>query len=168
MTLKPAAELKKLWRTYAYIGAFFAAVPICIVSLALAASAYGGYRVDDDLLLASVLVPLIGAAFLFLVSALLTVWIGAYHASLEYVVDADAVKAQGGVFWRKSVAVPYSNITNIDVTQGPLQRRYGLSTVHVQTAGAGGPSAARAELCLHGLKNAEEVKEAILAKLKDK
>ena len=164
MTLKPAEDLRKLWRICVYIGAFFTAVPVCLVSLVvwLELSRPG----QEELPLASILVPAIGAAFLFLVSALLTVWIGAYHASLEYVIDDDAVKAKRGVFWQESVAVPYSKITNIDVTQGPLQRRYGLSTVHVQTAGAGGPSAARAELCLHGLKNADEVKEAILAKVK--
>ena len=166
MTLKPAEEQRKVWKICVRIGVLVVAVPICIVSLALAASAYDGYGVDDDLRLASILVAAIGAAFLFLVSTLLTVWIGAYHGSLEYVIDDDAVRAQGGVYWRKTVAVPYSKITNIDVTQGPLQRKYGLSTVHVQTAGAGGPSAARAELTLEGLKNAEEVKEAILEKVR--
>ncbi|MFQ5917784.1 MAG: PH domain-containing protein [Candidatus Binatia bacterium] len=65
-------------------------------------------------------------------------WIPAFYKSLEYIIDSDSVKIRKGVFWRKRVAVPYQKITNVDITQGPVQRMFNIGTIHVQTAGAGG------------------------------
>ena len=67
-------------------------------------------------------------------------WIGPYYRSFAYRIDNDAVRMKYGVFWKQDTTVPYNKITNVDVTQGPLQRVYGLGTIHVQTAGAGGSS----------------------------
>jgi len=79
------------------------------------------------------------ALWLVLMFAIL-LWIPAFYRSLEYVVDSDSVRMKKGVFWRKRVAVPYPKITNVDVTQGPIQRMFSIGTIHVQTAGAGGNS----------------------------
>ncbi len=66
------------------------------------------------------------------------IWIPAAFRVLEYTIDDDGVKMSGGVVWKKHVTVPYSKITNVDITRGPLQRYYNIGTIHVQTAGAGG------------------------------
>lgn len=89
-------------------------------------------------------------------------WISAYFRSLEYSVTEDVVKGQKGVFWKRYATVPYHKITNVDITQGPLQRKYDVGTIHCQTAGAGGQQGATAELKMEGLKDLEEVKEAIM------
>jgi membrane protein YdbS with pleckstrin-like domain len=65
-------------------------------------------------------------------------WIPSYYRSLEYAIGEDSVVMKKGVFWRKRVTVPYGKITNVDVTQGPVQRHFNIGTVHVQTAGASG------------------------------
>ena len=98
------------------------------------------------------------AAFLviWLIAMILTVfWIPAAFRVLEYVIDEDGVKMSGGVVWKKHVTVPYSKITNVDITRGPLQRYYNIGTIHVQTAGAGGKQGEKAELKLTGIRELE-------------
>lgn len=93
-------------------------------------------------------------------------WIPAYFRSLEYAIADDSVKGKKGVFWRRQVTVPYHKITNVDITQGPLQRKYHIGTIHCQTAGAGGQQGATAELKMEGLRDLDGVKEAIMQKVK--
>jgi membrane protein YdbS with pleckstrin-like domain len=94
-------------------------------------------------------------------------WIPAFYRSLEYIVDSDAVKMKKGVFWRKRVTVPYPKITNVDVTQGPVQRMLNIGTIHVQTAGAGSTQAAQAELTLLGVMDLEGLKDTIMERVKN-
>jgi membrane protein YdbS with pleckstrin-like domain len=89
-------------------------------------------------------------------------WIPAYFRSLGYSITEDVVKGQKGVFWKRFATVPYHKITNVDITQGPLQRKYNVGTIHCQTAGAGGQQGATAELKIEGIRDLEGVKEAIL------
>jgi len=65
-------------------------------------------------------------------------WIPLYYDSISYAIEDDAVRGQSGVFWKRYVTVPFVKITNINITQGPLQRVYDIGTIHIQTAGAGG------------------------------
>ena len=104
----------------------------------------------------------IGLIGWLILMSLILLWIPPFYKSLEYVIDSDSIKAKGGVFWRKRVTVPFTKITNIDVTQGPVQRMFDIGTVHVQTAGAGGPQGAQAELKLLGVRDLDEVKDTIM------
>ncbi|NOX97718.1 MAG: PH domain-containing protein [Nitrospirae bacterium] len=98
--------------------------------------------------------------------SLILLWIPAFYKSLEYIIDSDSVKMRQGVFWRKRVTVPYAKITNIDVTQGPVQRMFNIGTIHIQTAGAGGPQGAHAELKLVGVRDLDGLKDAIMERVR--
>ena len=102
-------------------------------------------------------------AVYLLLMLLYALWIPAFYKTLEYHIDGEAVKASRGVFWKKHTSVPYAKITNIDITEGPLQRMYGIGTVHVQTAGAGGAQGAVAELRLDGVTDYVRLKEIVMA-----
>lgn len=52
-----------------------------------------------------------------------------------YRVDDRGLEIRRGVFWREVVTVPRSRVQHTDVSQGPLERRYGLGTLVVYTAG---------------------------------
>ena len=97
---------------------------------------------------------------------LILVWIPAYYNSLEYSINSDSIIGKKGVFWKKTVTIPYFKITNIDITQGPVQRMFNLGTIHCQTAGAAGPQGQKAELKLVGISDLEGVKETIREKIK--
>ena len=101
-----------------------------------------------------------------ILASLFLLWIPAFYKSLEYVIDSDSVKMNKGVFWKKRVTVPFTKITNLDVTQGPVQRAFDIGTIHVQTAGAGGPEGARAELKLLGVRDLDEVKDTIMERVR--
>jgi len=55
------------------------------------------------------------------------------HAS--YRLDGLGIEIARGVIWRSIVNVPISRVQHTDVSQGPLQRRYGLGTLTIYTAG---------------------------------
>ena len=93
-------------------------------------------------------------------------WMPAFYRSLEYVIDIDCVRMKKGVFWRKRVTVPYPKITNVDVTQGPVQRMFNIGIIRVQTAGAGGAQGAKAELRLLGVRDLEGLKDTIMERVR--
>lgn len=149
ITIRPEREYK----TTLYISLFFVTLfaTIIIVPLIVFIPDTAGKIVFGVFYLATLIVL-----------GLYMLWIPAFCSTLEFAVDGEAVRASKGVFWKKRVSVPYGKITNVDITQGPLQRRYALATVHVQTAGAGGAQGAAAELRITGIGNFEEVKELIM------
>lgn len=53
-----------------------------------------------------------------------------------------------GVVWRSVVSVPRSRVQHTDVMQGPLQRRFGLATLSIHTAGT-----EQAQVDLEGLEH---------------
>ena len=55
----------------------------------------------------------------------------------QYRIGDDALELRHGVWFRATAAVPYHRIQQIDVEQGPLQRRHGVVTLRLRTAAAG-------------------------------
>jgi membrane protein YdbS with pleckstrin-like domain len=53
----------------------------------------------------------------------------------SYRVDALGIELREGVWWRDVINVPRSRVQHTDVSQGPLERRYGLGTLVIYTAG---------------------------------
>jgi len=100
------------------------------------------------------------------VMILVAAWIPHFFRSLEYAVDDDEVRMRLGVFWKRRVTVPFRKITNVDITEGPLQRHFGIATIHIQTAGAGGQQGGRAELRMAGVRDADGIRERILSRLR--
>jgi membrane protein YdbS with pleckstrin-like domain len=68
------------------------------------------------------------------------------HARTSFVISAAGCEIRRGVVWRRIITVPLSRIQHSDVTQGPLQRAYGLATLTLYTAGT-----EHAKIDLHGL-----------------
>jgi len=54
----------------------------------------------------------------------------------RYRVDDEIIEIQRGVVFRQNIAVPRSRVQHLDVTQGPMMRRYGLAQLSIYTAGA--------------------------------
>jgi len=107
----------------------------------------------------SLVLPL-SVAVLFVV-----LWFPKYYSSIRYTLTDKEIVVERGVFWKMKSIVPYNRITNIDVVQGPLARRYRLGTVKIQTAGfsTGGGSAPRvAEAVILNVKNFEEIKDTVM------
>ena len=57
------------------------------------------------------------------------------YARTFYRVDEQGIEIRRGVYWRVVISVPKSRVQHIDVTQGPIDRRFGLGTLVIHTAG---------------------------------
>lgn len=57
------------------------------------------------------------------------------YARTAYAVSREGLEIRRGVLWRTIVDVPRSRIQHTDVTQGPLDRAFGLATLVLYTAG---------------------------------
>ncbi|MDZ4122515.1 MAG: PH domain-containing protein [Candidatus Cloacimonadaceae bacterium] len=97
---------------------------------------------------------------------LIVLYIPAFFKTLLYTMDRDAIILRKGVFWKKQTTVPYHKITNIDLTQDPVERLYQLWSLHIQTAGAGGQQGNNAEIIILGIKDGEAFKVAIMKRVK--
>ena len=62
-------------------------------------------------------------------------WPPVEYRHTRYRIDGEMIEIESGVFWRTSIAVPRSRVQHLDVTQGPLQRRYGVGVLSIYTAG---------------------------------
>lgn len=56
--------------------------------------------------------------------------------SWRYAERADDLLISRGVLWRELTVVPYGRMQLVEVTSGPLERRYGLARVQLHTAAA--------------------------------
>ena len=63
------------------------------------------------------------------------VWPRYQFRRTSYVLDADGIEIRSGVIWRTITNVPRSRVQHIDVSQGPLERSYGLGRLIIFTAG---------------------------------
>ena len=79
-------------------------------------------------------------ASLWLIGNSLISWHGQRWQAIDYRhtwyrLDDRGIEIRRGVFWREVINVPRSRVQHTDVSQGPLERRYGLGTLVVYTAG---------------------------------
>lgn len=82
-------------------------------------------------------------------------WFGYRFPPLEYrctsyTVDDQGIEIHRGVYWHSIINVPRSRVQHTDVAQGPLERRYGLGTLVIYTAGT-----EHARVALQGLSHAD-------------
>jgi len=73
--------------------------------------------------------------FLIFLTWWLVTWPPVSYRYVSYRVDADGLEIRSGVYFRSVTTVPKSRVQHTDVSQGPLQRGYGLATLTVHTAG---------------------------------
>lgn len=76
-------------------------------------------------------------------------WPEVDHRHTSYKVDEQGIEIRRGVVWRSMISVPRSRVQHTDVSQGPLERGYGLGTLVIYTAGTN-----HAKVDLHGLDHA--------------
>lgn len=113
------------------------------------------------------LLPQLESAWLFIAAAIAIIgltlswiWPPLYYRHLRYAVDETGIVIQRGVLWRSYIALPRVRIQHTDVSQGPLQRHYGVGTLKLYTAGS-----RYTKIELAGLAHAEAIalRDALLA-----
>lgn len=79
--------------------------------------------------------------------------------ALGYLEREEDFVVRSGVMWRKQLVIPYGRMQYVEVNSGPLERRYGLCQLTLNTAGAG------ATAHVYGLPQAQgqELRERLVA-----
>lgn len=98
-------------------------------------------------------------------------WIQKYYDTIFYKLTEDEIIWRRGVWFKSTGIVPYNRITNIDIIQGPISRKFGIASLKIQTAGYSAPSGGYgklAELRIDGVKNFEEIRELIMRKIRSR
>lgn len=89
-----------------------------------------------------------------------------------YVVSNRSLRIRRGIWVLHETTITYENIQNIRVSQGPIQRMFGIADVLVETAGggSGGVEGIGTTLMhrglIEGVDNAQEIRDLILGHLR--
>lgn len=84
------------------------------------------------------LIALAVGVVLFLALALVYVGVRIDYEVRHYVVTDRSVRLREGAWTVREKTVTFANVQNLRVTQGPLQRLFGISDLRIDTAGGGG------------------------------
>ncbi len=82
-----------------------------------------------------VLVALLWLVFVGVLGFFCFAWPGLRHRRIAYRLDEAGLQILRGVLWRSHVFVTRSRVQHTNVVEGPLQRRFGVATLVVHTAG---------------------------------
>jgi len=106
---------------------------IVLVVAALLAVAF----VLAGLLSGTPLVIVVGLCSVAVAAAASYVAVDRNYRSWGYSERAEDLLVTRGVLFRRLVVVPYGRMQLVDVTAGPIERRFGIATVRLHTAAAG-------------------------------
>ncbi|MBL0922270.1 MAG: PH domain-containing protein [Phycisphaerales bacterium] len=91
-----------------------------------------------------------------------------------YVMTDRSLRIRTGIVSIRETTITFENVQNVKVEQGPVQRRFGIATVVVETAGGGsggapgkgGSTRPLNQGRLEGLANAEAIRDLIMSKVR--
>ncbi len=91
-------------------------------------------------------------------------WPSIEHRHASWRLDEEGLEIRRGVFWKHQLTIPLGRVQHADVSQGPLQRPFGLGTLTIHTAGT-----QNASVELKGLSHASaiELRDLIVRQRKD-
>jgi membrane protein YdbS with pleckstrin-like domain len=89
--------------------------------------------------------PLIASVAVLAVLALGCIWATVVLSRLSYrntryAVTDQRIDIQRGILWKALICVPRSRIQHVKIGQGPLERRFGLASLTIHTAGTANAS----------------------------
>jgi membrane protein YdbS with pleckstrin-like domain len=106
---------------------------------------------------------LLGAALLILLYLAVAAPVRRYHA-WGYGMDSEELQVRRGVWTRVHTVVPLDRVQHIDVSQGPLERAFGICSLVLHTAGT-----LHSQIVLPGLARvtAERMRDEIRGRIRE-
>ena len=141
-------------------GLIFSSVLLAAAVVGLAILWFGQGEFNTLWIAIAVSVALILAAlFVYTIS-----WPWLSYQKASWRLDEEGLEIRRGVLWRHRITVPLGRVQHADVSQGPLQRQFGIGTLTVHTAGT-----QHASIPLEGLtyETAIELRDLIVVQKKD-
>lgn len=81
------------------------------------------------------LISFLAVAIVICGACLLWFWPPVSFRRWAYRLDERVVRLRHGVLWQTSVSIPVSRLQHVDLHRGPLERRFGLASLEMHTAG---------------------------------
>ena len=145
-------------------GLIFASVLLfaALIGLAIFWFGQGGLEGGFNTVWFAVAIPV--AVILLFLFVFAIVWPPMTYQRASWRLDAEGLEIRRGVLWRHRITVPLGRVQHADVSQGPLQRPFGVGTLTVHTAGT-----QHASIPLEGLtySTAIELRDLIVGQKKD-
>ncbi len=145
---KPSPQFKKRYYIYLLLTVILIILP--------------GYLII--LIFAPFEITFVVTAIILAIILFLAYWVPEYYDSMTYRLNENEIVWHRGVWFKNTGIVPYSRITNVDITQGPISRRLGIADLRIQTAGYSGQP--QAEIRIEGIENFEELRDLIMSFVK--
>jgi putative membrane protein len=82
----------------------------------------------------------------------------------SYRVGDDALRIDSGILSRNHRTIPFDRVADVSLTQGPLQRLFGVAKVTLETGGGSGTSGEEGVLGAVALSRAEALREHVRAR----
>lgn len=89
-----------------------------------------------------------------------------------YVLGSRSLRIRRGIWVIRETTITYENVQNIKVTQGPLQRFFGIANVLVETAGGGGHQQSEGKTndlhggVIEGVADAHRIRDLVLQRVR--
>jgi len=87
-----------------------------------------------------------------------------------YVMTDRAIRIRRGVWIIKEATITFENVQNVKMTQGPMQRAFGIRTLTIETAGGGGSQEQGGGVSnqgiIEGVDNAEDLRDRIMSRVR--
>jgi membrane protein YdbS with pleckstrin-like domain len=78
----------------------------------------------------------IPAGVIVLITLITLVILPRQAKAIGYMLRSDDIVFRKGILWQRMIAVPYGRMQLVDITQGPLDRAFGVSQLKMVTAAA--------------------------------
>lgn len=147
---KPVKELKTLYYIYLLFGILIGVLPWLIPVLLFAP-----FPVKMGFTIATLII------IVFIIY-----WIPKYYESITYKLTKSEMEWQRGVWFKQNGTVPYNRITNIDIGQGPVSRKFDIASLKIHTAGYSASTSS--EISINGIKNYSDMKEYVIDFVREK
>lgn len=113
-------------------------------------------------------IPLLGGFLTLALLGYLAIYLR--YDTTWYVFSDRSMRLRRGIWLIRESTITYENIQNVKVSQGPLQRVFGIANVVVETAGGGGAAQGGGQGMhaglIEGVAEAASIRDAIMAKVK--
>ena len=123
-------KAKTKWRFSRIIALIFAVIPLAGLVLLISSSV-----AEETWQPAETLGTVIAAVLVMMQLLQIILYPPIEYAQWQYMIAPDRIEIKKGIFYRTHTVIPISRIQHVAVTQGVLQRPFGLSTVQLHTAG---------------------------------
>jgi uncharacterized membrane protein YdbT with pleckstrin-like domain len=118
----------------------------------------------------AVLAPVFLIAFV-VPQALAWVSIRLRYDTTWYVMSDRSLRLRRGIWTIRETTITFENVQNVELSQGPVQRHFGIANLVVKTAGGGDtdpkhPSSNPHRGVVEGVDDAERIRDAIMSRVR--